>query len=223
MPKIYNFPNPSSIFLCPWAKSCRYNINGFVEELPQLPENRLGHACAALSDVGPVQSTFNLNLWNVCRLLWLPEDSTDPRTFLLYWPSSLGRRPGLPLPPSHEHCPALELWLWEEGSEWRGVTMMENPTDLRWWLKSDASDAGYETMIIAIWKTYKCWTWISFACQVLDYQSYQYQISNITYQMSNITYQMSILNQVLEYRPQPWNQWVQVGDLEQARHYHEHY
>ena len=27
---------------------CRYDINGFVEELPQLPENRRAHACAAL-------------------------------------------------------------------------------------------------------------------------------------------------------------------------------
>jgi len=26
----------------------RYNVNGFVEELPQLPENRYYHACAAL-------------------------------------------------------------------------------------------------------------------------------------------------------------------------------
>ena len=27
---------------------CRYDVNGFVEELPQLPEDRFGHACAAL-------------------------------------------------------------------------------------------------------------------------------------------------------------------------------
>ena len=26
--------------------------------------------------------------------------------------------------------------------------------------------------------------------------------------------------QVLEYHPQPWNQWVQVGDLQQARQEH---
>ena len=26
--------------------------------------------------------------------------------------------------------------------------------------------------------------------------------------------------QVLEYHPQPWNQWVQVGDLQQARDGH---
>ena len=30
------------------AKSCRYDVNGFVEELPQLPEDRSHHACAAL-------------------------------------------------------------------------------------------------------------------------------------------------------------------------------
>ena len=35
----------------------RYNVNGFVEELPQLPENRSSHACAALPTTGvrPVQ------------------------------------------------------------------------------------------------------------------------------------------------------------------------
>ena len=26
--------------------------------------------------------------------------------------------------------------------------------------------------------------------------------------------------QVLEYHPQPWNQWVKIGDLQQARQYH---
>ena len=26
--------------------------------------------------------------------------------------------------------------------------------------------------------------------------------------------------QVLEYQPQPWNEWVKVGDLVQAREYH---
>merc|ERR1712037_783746 len=30
----------------------RYNVNGFVEELPQLPENRYLHACAALPATG---------------------------------------------------------------------------------------------------------------------------------------------------------------------------
>ena len=27
---------------------CRYNLNGFVEELPRLPEGRSGHACASI-------------------------------------------------------------------------------------------------------------------------------------------------------------------------------
>ena len=30
----------------------RYNVNGFVEELPQLPENRYGHSCAAIPSIG---------------------------------------------------------------------------------------------------------------------------------------------------------------------------
>ena len=30
----------------------RYNVNGFVEELLQLPENRRDHACAALPATG---------------------------------------------------------------------------------------------------------------------------------------------------------------------------
>jgi len=30
----------------------RYNVNGFVEELPQLPENRYAHACSALPATG---------------------------------------------------------------------------------------------------------------------------------------------------------------------------
>ena len=38
----------------------RYNVNGFVEELPQLPENRYGHACSALPSTGvrPAHPTF---------------------------------------------------------------------------------------------------------------------------------------------------------------------
>ena len=38
----------------------RYDVNGFVEELPQLPENRYGHACSALPATGvrPAQSTL---------------------------------------------------------------------------------------------------------------------------------------------------------------------
>ena len=38
----------------------RYNVTGFVEELPQLPENRYEHACSALPATGvrPAQSTL---------------------------------------------------------------------------------------------------------------------------------------------------------------------
>ena len=46
------FTNPSNIKLSPPAKSCRYNISGFVEELPPLPEIRSSHACAALPATG---------------------------------------------------------------------------------------------------------------------------------------------------------------------------
>ena len=42
---------------------CRYNVNGFVEELPQLPENRYGHACAALPSTG-VRLAQTMMLWH---------------------------------------------------------------------------------------------------------------------------------------------------------------
>ena len=35
-----------------FTSPCRYNINGFVEELPQLPESRYRHSCAALPSTG---------------------------------------------------------------------------------------------------------------------------------------------------------------------------
>ena len=41
-----------NIFFCPPSNICRYNISGFVEELPRLPENRYQHACAALPSTG---------------------------------------------------------------------------------------------------------------------------------------------------------------------------
>ena len=54
-------------FAMPWpwplsVKNCRYNINGFVEELPQLPENRFNHFCSAFPATGvrPAQPTFSL-------------------------------------------------------------------------------------------------------------------------------------------------------------------
>ena len=40
------------ILVCPPALSCRYNVYGFMEELPQLPESRWDHACAALPATG---------------------------------------------------------------------------------------------------------------------------------------------------------------------------
>ena len=49
---------PKTIQLLPLAttlvrsKFCRYNISGFVEELPQLPESRYEHSCAALPSTG---------------------------------------------------------------------------------------------------------------------------------------------------------------------------
>ena len=36
------------------SANCRYNVNGFVEYLANLPENREGHACAALPDTGVI-------------------------------------------------------------------------------------------------------------------------------------------------------------------------
>ena len=51
------------------AESCRYDINGFVEELPKLPEKKAGHACAAVPATGvrPAQPilTHRLILWSV--------------------------------------------------------------------------------------------------------------------------------------------------------------
>ena len=36
----------------------RYNVHGFIEELPQLPRTSAGHACAALPDTGVGPATF---------------------------------------------------------------------------------------------------------------------------------------------------------------------
>ena len=38
--------------ICWVAESFRYNVNGFVEELTQLPESRWGHSCAAIPSTG---------------------------------------------------------------------------------------------------------------------------------------------------------------------------
>ena len=41
---------------------CRYSANGFVEELPKLPENRYGHSCAVLPSTGV--RPFQTMLWH---------------------------------------------------------------------------------------------------------------------------------------------------------------
>ena len=48
-------------------KICRYDINGFVEDLPPLLENRFRHACAALPDTGvsPTNKLINLQAFIV--------------------------------------------------------------------------------------------------------------------------------------------------------------
>ena len=38
--------------------------------------------------------------------------------------------------------------------------------------------------------------------------------------MNNDQVYFSFACQVLEYHPQPWNQWVKVGDLQQAKFSH---
>ena len=94
----FRFKNPTNIFLNPPSKSCRYNIHGFVEELPKLPENRRDHACAALPSTGvrPTQPTF-------CRRLLLREDGgTDPADFHLFTLFSLAQQTGHPSPPFQE-------------------------------------------------------------------------------------------------------------------------
>ena len=143
------------IFLHP-PQSCRYNVSGFVEELHHLPENRWGHACAALRGVRPVQSfpvtrvsllppasfcvydsgsTNGITHTLTYRRLLLPEEGmTKETTFLLCSNSSLLMPlPGLPSPPSLVGCRALRLWLWETCSGWLGVKMVKVLPDMRWW------------------------------------------------------------------------------------------
>ena len=38
--------------VCCIAQNFRYNVNGFVEELPQLPADRFAHSCAAIPATG---------------------------------------------------------------------------------------------------------------------------------------------------------------------------
>ena len=93
--------------------------------------------------------TSQSHLLNLCRILWLPEDSMDTTTFLLCWPSSLEQRPGLPSPPFQEHCYMLEIQLWEAGSGWLGV-WMKVPSDLRWPFKSDVAIETLTNVIMSL-------------------------------------------------------------------------
>ena len=58
MPISYDLKTKGSDFhhiqhiLVSTEKICRYNLIGFVEELPQMPENRLVHSCASLPTTG---------------------------------------------------------------------------------------------------------------------------------------------------------------------------
>ena len=63
------------------VKSCRYNTNGFVEELPQLPEKRTAHACAALPITG-VKDQKQPHL--LCRHSLLPEEEIYHHSSLLW-------------------------------------------------------------------------------------------------------------------------------------------
>ena len=92
----------------------RYDVTGFVEELPQLPENRRSHACSALPATGVRPAQSSLCSW------WLPEDMHQA-WLLLCWHSSLEQKNGLPWSPSRMHFIVLKLRLWEAGSGWLGV------------------------------------------------------------------------------------------------------
>ena len=109
----------------------RYNINGFVEELPQLPEVRQSHACAALRTTRVSQEDNNCCTLFLNRHLLLLEAKIQRATNLLWWFYPLEQVPGHSLP----LCPGLwrllQLLLLEEDSVWL-VVVMELPTNLRW-------------------------------------------------------------------------------------------
>ena len=127
----------------PWLSLiiCRYNVNGFAKELPQLPETRYHHACAALPATG-VRLYLSLQgpTFETCRRFWLREDPPKASPFLPCWPFSLEQQPGLPSPPSQNHWLVLKLQFWEAGWGWLVVWRKIPPKLLRWWLKSDESE-----------------------------------------------------------------------------------
>ena len=100
------------ILLSTKAKNYRYNVRGFVEELPPLPDARIEHVCGALpTGVRPAQIIL---FHNRHSLLLEEEGGLKSSTFLRCLRSSQAQKPGLPLHPFHEHCIMLEHPLWEE-------------------------------------------------------------------------------------------------------------
>ena len=65
------------------AKSCRYDTSGFVEELPQLPQNRHSHACASLpiTKVRPKQNQPFVQAYIVAGG-WTPDYTSSVVTLL---------------------------------------------------------------------------------------------------------------------------------------------
>ena len=63
------------LFVIIFVISCsRYNIHGFVEELPKLPEKRDRHACAVLPLTGVRPSLTRPSQPTLCRHLLLLEE-----------------------------------------------------------------------------------------------------------------------------------------------------
>ena len=148
--------------------ACRYqiprpdrNISSLVEELPQLPDIRAGHACSQLPLSGVRDKYFPTCcvpfalLWNttnenpstdklrrtinysqpiskMCRHSLWREGITAPSTLPPCWPSSLARTSGPLSPRFQDPCTEHELWLLEGGWGWPGEGMMEEHTEVRW-------------------------------------------------------------------------------------------
>ena len=185
----------------PPAKSCRYNVSGFVEELPQLPENREGHACAALSATGVrlAQPTFFISGTCCCwRKGWwwkLPFFCADSHP----WSNSMDS-PCLPptwiMGGSSFDCGRTAQGEW--GSGWSRFLQIWGD---EW--KVQVADQNYVfeiviliLIIISIWNMYD-----------ID-KNWPLTI------MINDQVGFSFVCQVLEYHAQPWNQWVKVANLE---------
>jgi len=124
----------------------RYNVNGFVEELTQLPENRYGHACAAL----PTGAFIVAGGKDV--------DGGESN----YLSSVLTFLPG--------------------ATAWTQLASLPRPL-----ISAQASIVGGKIRVNGGW----------------DGNSDQIRSA-----------------EVLEYQPEPFNQWLTIGDLQQARTLH---